>query len=415
MSHKQQVAIKVVSKAKIRESHIPIEKEVLLHKSLQHRNIVKLLEVLEDAEFYYLVQELCAGGELFAFIEPDKGFPLQVVHFYMVQLLNAVLYLHQRGIAHRDIKPENLLLDERGNLKLADFGFSTLYRKGNIRRKLRTVCGSILYMAPEVVEGEYEGDAADLWSCGIVMFVMLIGRHPWEEPSKKCSQFTYFFKKGLRDDFGVHIPAKCREFLLGLLAVDQRKRWKPEQLISHSWFKQCNHILHPDGQCKSPTALMNLISNPACEEDSACPVSSAALSQPHPRSICSQSPGCTIDRNFPGFSQPEGLSTVSSKVVTLKSDVFAEKATRIVVELSANDALLKMSNILDTFLIDWKPSPIRNRIHFGTVDKRKTPLSGDIFVISVSTITSMVIVSKSRGDPLEFKRFFRLIHAKFIE
>lgn len=412
----QQVAIKVISKAKIRQSKIPIEKEVLLHKNLQHPNVVKLLEVLEDVEYYYLIQALCAGGELFERIEPDKGFPLDAAHFYFRQLLAAVLYLHDRGIAHRDIKPENLLLDERGNLKLADFGLSTLFRKGRVRRRLHTVCGSALYMAPEVVSGDYDGDSADLWSCGVVLFVMLVGCHPCEDPLSSGAESPVLRPGGLHAGWGERLPVVCRDLVLGLLSIDAKKRWTAERILSHSWFTRDNPLLRSDGQCKDPYALMSLLSPLKLGDDSMSISAFAALSQPQPRSsLHSQLPGSMMHkRSFPGFSQPEHYSEMPSESAASREDLFAEKITRLLTNLSLEDTLKELGDILDDFLIDWKRSPIRNQIHFTTVDKRKNPLLGEILVVAVAGSASFVIFTKGKGDPLEFKRLFKLIQGKLF-
>jgi serine/threonine-protein kinase CHEK1 len=88
---------------------------------------------------------------------------------------------NMHSIVHRDLKPENLLLDKFGNLKIADFGTATLFKKNNVKRRLTSKCGTTLYMAPEIFNGSYDGPKAELWSVGIVLFVMLTGCHPWED------------------------------------------------------------------------------------------------------------------------------------------------------------------------------------------------------------------------------------------
>lgn len=157
-------------------------------------NIIQFIESFEFSGSFYIVQELAEGGELFEQIEPDIGFPEQVAHFYFVQLIRSIViiinllnnaflffaflknYLHTIGVCHRDLKPENLLLDEIGNLKLADFGLSTLFRRGSSRRKLSTRCGTPAYMSPEISNAEdYEGDEADIWSCCVILIVLLTG------------------------------------------------------------------------------------------------------------------------------------------------------------------------------------------------------------------------------------------------
>jgi serine/threonine-protein kinase Chk1 len=161
----------------------PLEKEILIHRSIPlNSNIIQLYEVKEDSENVYLVMELAEGGELFGRIEPDIGIDEEIAHFYFCQLLAAIVcllefqdHLHRLGIAHRDLKPENLLLDQNGNLKLSDFGFATVFLHKGQRRTLNTPCGSSVYMAPEVLNASYDGEQVDLWSAGVILYVMVTG------------------------------------------------------------------------------------------------------------------------------------------------------------------------------------------------------------------------------------------------
>ena len=123
--------------------------------------------------------ELAEGGDLFDKIEADQGVSEDIAHAYFTQLINAVGYMHSKGVGHRDIKPENVLLSADGNLKLADFGMATLFEYHGKRKMAVTTCGSPPYVAPEVltpviVNGaktvKYCADQADIWSCGVVLF-----------------------------------------------------------------------------------------------------------------------------------------------------------------------------------------------------------------------------------------------------
>lgn len=109
------------------------------------------------------------------FIEPDVGMPRYQAQKYFRQLISGVEYLHGRGVAHRDLKPENLLLDGNDNLKISDFGLATIYRMQNKERRLEKKCGTLPYVAPEVLERSYLAEPADIWSCGIILVALLSG------------------------------------------------------------------------------------------------------------------------------------------------------------------------------------------------------------------------------------------------
>ncbi len=155
-----------------------LEREIAVMKLLEHPNIVRLFDVWENRNELYLIMEYVDGGELFHYVDERKGLPEDETVCIFRQIVSALLYCHRLLICHRDLKPENILLNQ-GDLtvKLIDFGMAALQPKG---RKLSTPCGSPHYAAPEVVTGRpYDGTLADVWSCGVILYVMLTGTTPF--------------------------------------------------------------------------------------------------------------------------------------------------------------------------------------------------------------------------------------------
>ncbi|MQL41428.1 hypothetical protein EI012_26330, partial [Escherichia coli] len=146
-----------------------------------HPNVVKIFEVMASKTKIYIVLELVNGGELFDKIAKNGRLKEDEARSYFQQLINAVDYCHSRGVYHRDLKPENLLLDSNGVLKVSDFGLSTYAQQEN--ELLRTAGGTPNYVAPEVLNDRgYDGATADLWSCGVILFVLVAGYLPFDDP-----------------------------------------------------------------------------------------------------------------------------------------------------------------------------------------------------------------------------------------
>ncbi|EGD72442.1 CAMK/CAMKL/CHK1 protein kinase [Salpingoeca rosetta] len=183
----QRIAVKIFDLERV--ALINVRKEMVVHRNVKHPNVVGFLgfEIIQNHCFVKL--ELCQGGELFDKIVPDDGMPRDQAHFYFRQLLSAVRHLQNSGIVHRDLKPENILVDAFGNVKIADFGFATLFRNRGKERPLRLKCGTPPYVAPEVLTEYYEGTTVDLWSLGVILVAMLAGCLPWSEPTKNCPQY----------------------------------------------------------------------------------------------------------------------------------------------------------------------------------------------------------------------------------
>ena len=168
-------AVKIIS-LNLLNDKTAIQKEVLIHKTLNHENIIKYYSSFQQVDKFYIILEYAAGGELFDRIEPDLGMSLDLAHKYFRQLIAGVEYLHTKGIVHRDIKPENLLLNDADQIKIADFGLATLFQYRGNERLLTSPCGTAPYVAPEVLcKSDYKAQPTDIWSCGIVLVAMLAG------------------------------------------------------------------------------------------------------------------------------------------------------------------------------------------------------------------------------------------------
>lgn len=211
--------------------------------------------------------ELAEGGDLFDKIESDIGVGEDIAHFYFTQLISAVSYMHSKGVGHRDIKPENILLSAEGNLKIADFGLATLFVYNGVKKLCKTSCGSPPYTAPEVVTCDtrlakqlgngYSGDLVDIWSCGVVLFVLLVGNTPWDEPLDRSFEFNeYVTTNGHPDDeLWGSLPADTLSLLRGMMRIEPSERFSLADVRRHPWFTRKNQYLTPDGKLKNPLAL----------------------------------------------------------------------------------------------------------------------------------------------------------------
>eukprot|EP01027_Heterolobosea_sp_BB2_P009656 GEZU01014225.1.p1 GENE.GEZU01014225.1~~GEZU01014225.1.p1 ORF type:complete len:246 (-),score=52.10 GEZU01014225.1:74-811(-) len=184
---KQPYAIKIVDRKQVVKENMEqqLKREIAIMKILKHQYVVDLKEVLQTSKHIYIVLELITGGELFDRIVSAKRFSEDQARRYFQQLITGIEYCHKQGIAHRDLKPENLLLDANDNLKISDFGLSALSEGRDGRQKLlMTTCGTPNYVAPEVLlEKGYDGFQADVWSAGVILFVMLAGYLPFDDPT----------------------------------------------------------------------------------------------------------------------------------------------------------------------------------------------------------------------------------------
>uniref|UniRef100_A0AAR2IP82 Protein kinase domain-containing protein n=1 Tax=Pygocentrus nattereri TaxID=42514 RepID=A0AAR2IP82_PYGNA len=228
----QKVAIKIVNREKLSESVLmKVEREIAILKLIEHPHVLKLHDVYENKKYLYLVLEHVSGGELFDYLVKKGRLTPKEARKFFRQIISALDFCHSHSICHRDLKPENLLLDEKNNIRIADFGMASLQVGDSL---LETSCGSPHYACPEVIRGEkYDGRKADVWSCGVILFALLVGALPFDDDNLR----NLLEKVKLGVFHMPHfIPPDCQNLLRGMIEVDAAKRLTLEQIQKHTWY-----------------------------------------------------------------------------------------------------------------------------------------------------------------------------------
>ncbi|XP_076853794.1 serine/threonine-protein kinase BRSK2 isoform X6 [Brachyhypopomus gauderio] len=228
----QKVAIKIVNREKLSESVLmKVEREIAILKLIEHPHVLKLHDVYENKKYLYLVLEHVSGGELFDYLVKKGRLTPKEARKFFRQIISALDFCHSHSICHRDLKPENLLLDEKNNIRIADFGMASLQVGDSL---LETSCGSPHYACPEVIRGEkYDGRKADVWSCGVILFALLVGALPFDDDNLR----NLLEKVKLGVFHMPHfIPPDCQNLLRGMIEVDAVKRLTLEQIQKHTWY-----------------------------------------------------------------------------------------------------------------------------------------------------------------------------------
>jgi polo-like kinase 1 len=212
--------------------------ELAVHKTMQHPNIVRFVEVFEDPENIYMILELCRNKSLMDMMRRRKRFTEPEVRFFMLQMMGALKYMHGRNVIHRDLKLGNIFLDENMNVKIGDFGLAALLVDENERK--RTICGTPNYIAPEVLFGGKDGEGhsfeVDLWAVGIIMYAMLIGKPPFQS-----TDVDSIYKKIRQNSFEwpetVMVSQSAKALVNALLNRDPTARPSLDEIANHNFFK----------------------------------------------------------------------------------------------------------------------------------------------------------------------------------
>ncbi|XP_010494733.1 PREDICTED: CBL-interacting serine/threonine-protein kinase 20-like [Camelina sativa] len=372
----ESVAIKVIDKHKIVKVGLidQIKREISVMRLLRHPNVVFLHEVMASKTKIYFAMEYVKGGELFDKVSKGK-LKEDTARKYFQQLIGAIDYCHSRGVYHRDLKPENLLLDEHGDLKISDFGLSALRASKQQDGLLHTACGTPAYVAPEVIGKKgYDGAKADVWSCGVVLYVLLAGFLPFHEQN-----LVEMYRKITKGEFKCPnwFPPEVKKLLSRILDPNPNSRIKIDKIMENSWFQKGFKKMETP---KSPDShqIDSLISD----------VHAAFSVQPMCYNafdlISSLSQGFDLSGLFEkeGRSESKFTTKKEAKEIVSKFEEIATSSERF--NLTKSNVGVKME--------DKK-------------EGRKGQLAIDVEIFEVTKSFHMVEFKKSGGDTMEYNEF----------
>ncbi|KAI5303152.1 TFIIH complex serine/threonine-protein kinase subunit kin28 [Ascosphaera pollenicola] len=460
-----------------------LQLEVTLHKHIgMHENIIAFYQTGENSIWRWIAMELAEGGDLFDKIEADEGVGEDIAHAYFVQLINAVDYMHSKGVGHRDIKPENILLSADGNLKIADFGLATLFRYNGKEKLSVSLCGSPPYIAPEVISRStrdnakgsgYRADLVDIWSCGVVLFVLLVGNTPWDSPTEESYEFCEYVKSNLNpeDDLWARLPPAAASLLRGMMHPDATQRLTMKSIRQHPWVDRETTWLAPDGKLANPVRVATNMFESLHIDMTQDPMS---VSQPRPSpavngksSELEAVAGQKRKRELTGPEEPieepvdwDGPPRLtqdysqshmrtgprpSSQQILLQEQLFDEPSMSQFsptpsVPLSRTQNAQRFGDIvppssLTKFFSPWSGDSLAELIcqslkllHIQSVpeavsdgfddaialrirmrDDRQCPMSGIVVIQNISEDCTCAEFKKSKGDPLQWRRLFKKV------
>ncbi|KAJ4843977.1 CBL-interacting serine/threonine-protein kinase 25 [Turnera subulata] len=375
------VAIKVIHKDQVKKKGLmeQIKREISVMHLVKHPNIVELKEVMATKSKIFFVMEYVKGGELFAKVVKGR-LKEDVARKYFQQLISAVDYCHSRGVSHRDLKPENLLLDENGDLKVSDFGLSALPEQHWNDGLLHTQCGTPAYVAPEILRKKgYDGAKADIWSCGVILYVLLSGHLPFRNDNL-MKMYVKIFKAEY--EFPPWISLDAKKLISKLLVVDPEKRLAVPQIMRSPWLQK--------GLPQDPVPQTYDGDQKVAKDGD-----ERVLSSPGSK----HSP--------PFYNAFEFISSMSSGFdLSSLFETRKKRGSMFTSKCPATAILAKLESVAKKLNFRAVVSDTEFKVKMqGKVEGRKGKLAVTAEVFEVAEELAVVRFSKSSGDTLEYTRF----------
>ncbi|XP_073288160.1 CBL-interacting serine/threonine-protein kinase 9-like isoform X1 [Primulina huaijiensis] len=380
------VAIKIIDRHRVLSHHMveQIKREISTMKMIKHPNVLNILEVMASRTKIYIVLEYVGGGELFDKIAKDGKLKEGEARRYFQQLINAVDYCHSRGVYHRDLKPENLLLDSQGVLKVSDFGLSAFSKQVREDGLLHTACGTPNYVAPEVLNDKgYDGTASDVWSCGVILFVLMAGYFPFDEPNLMA-----LYRKIYNADFSFPpwFSSNAKRLIKCILDPNPLTRITIPEILENDWFKkdykQPCFKHEEDVNLDDVDAVFNDSEDYLVTERKEKPVSMNAFE------LISRSQGFSLDNLF---DKQMGL---------------VKRETRFTSTCPANEIMSKIEEAAKPLGFNVHKRNYKMKLQ-GDKSGRKGQLAVATEVFEVAPSLHMVELRKTGGDTLEFHKFYK--------
>ncbi|KAF3775966.1 CBL-interacting protein kinase 24 [Nymphaea thermarum] len=387
------VAMKVLAKSSILKHKMvdQIKMEISIMKLVRHPNIVRLHEVLASQTKIYIILEFVTGGELFDKIVHQGRLSERESRRYFQQLIDAVEYCHKKGVYHRDLKPENLLLDSQGNLKISDFGLSALRRQGV--ELLHTTCGTPNYVAPEVLSHKgYDGSAADVWSCGVILYVLMAGYLPFNE-----TDLPTLYKKINAAEFSCPswFSSEATALIKKILDPDPDTRIRIEDIKNHEWFQK-NYVAAGHGRDES----VNLDDVQAVFDD----IEDQYVSEQRGNNDM----GPLIMNAFEMITLSQGLNL--SALFDRRQD-YVKRQTRFVSREPAKVIISTLETVGESMGLKVRARNYKMRLE-GVSSNKAGQFAIALEVFEVAPDLFMVDVRKAAGDTLEYHKFYKQFCSK---
>ncbi|XP_034700071.1 CBL-interacting serine/threonine-protein kinase 24 [Vitis riparia] len=389
----ESVAMKVMAKSTILKHRMvdQIKQEISIMKIVRHPNIVRLHEVLASQTTIYIILEFVTGGELYDKIVHQGRLSENESRRYFQQLIDAVSHCHSKGVYHRDLKPENLLLDSNGNLKVSDFGLSALPKQGV--GLLHTTCGTPNYVAPEVLSNQgYDGAAADVWSCGVILYVLMAGYLPFNE-----IDLPSLYKKINAADFSCPFwfSSGSKSLLCRILDPNPKTRIRIEGIKNDPWFRK-NYV---SSKCREDEEV-NLDDIHAVFDD----IEENYVSE----QSGNNDTGPLIMNAFEMITLSQGLNL--SALFDRRQD-YVKRQTRFVSREPAKVIISTIEAVAESMNFKVHTRHYKTRLE-GISANKTAQFAVVLEVFEVAPSLFMVDVRKAAGDTLEYHKFYKNFCAK---